>query len=324
MKNEKEWPKKLPSVLRQKSPQDLERMLNDFRKSTSIPESMKREKAQKKFLNFYSHDFPNGNILVNDSDSLAKAVLPKAKETSAKAVRPKAKKNNVKKVPDVIFTKKRKSQSQKLKKNPEFIRLSQLSSEGKPFFEQLKSVNKRRRKKGLPPIETHQLPQKKPRKISQLELKQRRKNTVYENTSASVLEIGKLSWEILPPGSSSDVATLEDRFSCAIKDAVSCASPNEIEEAKKRFKSIFKLKPVEIFRGLHSFSDYFALLFEETDKVILESIFYGNAIYIIEGNWKVLSRKTKAELKKHPNTKVISHRYDWFSKLKNYIQIGFE
>ena len=91
MKNEEKWPEKLPSLLRQKSPQDLERMLNDFRKSTSIPPSMKREKAQKKFLNFYSNDFPNGNILVNDSDSLAKAVIPKAKEKSAKAVRPKAK-----------------------------------------------------------------------------------------------------------------------------------------------------------------------------------------------------------------------------------------
>lgn len=97
-----------------------------------------------------------------------------------------------------------------------------------------------------------------------------------------------------------------------------------VNEAKKRFKCIFELKPKEIFRGIETFADYFALHFEETDKVILESVVYGNAIYVIEGDWRVLSRKTKTELKNQKNTKVIPHSRDWFSKLKNYTQIGFE
>ena len=75
-------------------------------------------------------------------------------------------------------------------------------------------------------------------------------------------------------------------------------------EAKKRFKCIFELKPIEIYRGLKPFQ-IIMLLFEETDKVILESVVYGNAIYVIEGDWRVLSRKTKSELKKQKNTKVI-------------------
>ena len=100
--------------------------------------------------------------------------------------------------------------------------------------------------------------------------------------------------------------------------------PNKVEVARERFKRIYELEPKSVYRGFETFSDYFALLFEDTDKVVLESVNYGNAIYIIEGDWKILSRRTKAELKTSIKTKVIHHRSDWFSKLKNYLQIGFE
>ena len=93
---------------------------------------------------------------------------------------------------------------------------------------------------------------------------------------------------------------------------------------KNLFKRHIHAARKSTYRGFETFSDYFALIFEDTDKVVLESVNYGNAIYIIEGDWKILSRRTKAELKTSNKTKVIHHRYDWFSKLKNYLQIGFE
>ena len=74
--------------------------------------------------------------------------------------------------------------------------------------------------------------------------------------------------------------------------------------------------------------DHFALLFNGTDKVLLESVIYGNAAYVVSSNWRELSRLTKTELKDNykPVGKVKDFRHtgDWFSKLKNYLQTGFE
>jgi hypothetical protein len=132
----------------------------------------------------------------------------------------------------------------------------------------------------------------------------------------------KVNWTLLPVGT--DWATFKDNFNEQLTKSGGSFEPKAIDEAKERFKCIFELKPKSIYRGCETFSDYFALLFEDTDKVVLESVNYGNAIYIIEGDWKILSRRTKAELKTSNKTKVIHHRSDWFSKLKNYLQIGFE
>ena len=134
--------------------------------------------------------------------------------------------------------------------------------------------------------------------------------------------IEKVNWTLLPIGT--DWLNFKKHFETQLEQVSSQVSQKEVDEAIERFQRIFELKPTKIYRGLETFSDYFALLFNETDKVVLESVVYGNAIYIIEGDWRIQSRRTKAELKKYPNTKVIPHRHDWFSKLKNYTQIGFE
>jgi hypothetical protein len=136
------------------------------------------------------------------------------------------------------------------------------------------------------------------------------------------INFSRVNWEFLPSGN--DWVSFERHFNQYVKKNKKLIPINEIEEARKRFEKIKDLKPQEVYKGIETFSDYYALLFKETNKVILESVVYGNAIYVIEGNWKTLSRKTKSELKEYPSTKVISHRHDWFLKLKNYLQIGYE
>jgi hypothetical protein len=154
------------------------------------------------------------------------------------------------------------------------------------------------------------------------DLKKRREERLAKKETVNSVNIEKVNWTLLPVGT--DWATFEDNFNEQLTKSGGSFEPKAIDEAKERFKCIFELKPKSIYRGFETFSDYFALLFEDTDKVVLESVNYGNAIYIIEGDWKILSRRTKAELKKRNSTKVIQHRTDWFSKLKNYLQIGFE
>ena len=159
--------------------------------------------------------------------------------------------------------------------------------------------------------------------ISQADLKRRRLERI-QNTGISTDNIGinSLNWEVLPQGC--DWHAFEKYCERQIELSKDRFLSKEVEEAKERFKCIFELRPKEIYQGRSSFSNYFALHFEECEEVVLESVVYGNAIYIVKGDWRLLSQKTKGELKKSFNPKVIPHQKGWFSKLKNYLQIGFE
>ena len=56
----------------------------------------------------------------------------------------------------------------------------------------------------------------------------------------------------------------------------------------------------------------------------MESIFYGNAIYVFDENWKKLSQKTKAEiLKNNLQVERITHngqRKNWIGKIKEILE----
>jgi len=52
----------------------------------------------------------------------------------------------------------------------------------------------------------------------------------------------------------------------------------------------------ELHKGLDSLANYYALNFKDKEFVIFESMEYANAVYVVRGNWKDLSRFTKAEL----------------------------
>ena len=140
------------------------------------------------------------------------------------------------------------------------------------------------------------------------------------------LGIERVNWELLPVGT--DWSSFEKHFNKKVKKSGNKLDPNKVEVARERFRRIYVLKPNKVYRGVESYSDYFALLFNGTDKVLLESVIYGNAAYVVSSNWRELSRLTKTELKDNykPVGKVKDFRHtgDWFSKLKNYLQTGFE
>jgi len=191
------------------------------------------------------------------------------------------------------------------------------------------SINKRKKASGLKKkdvarilLDHEKISQSPRRLISRSDLEKKRQERSNKEKTINSVNIETVNWTLLPVGT--DWATFEDNFNEQLTKSGGNFEQKAIDETKERFKCIFELKPKSIYRGFETFSDYFALLFEDTDKVVLESVNYGNAIYIIEGDWKILSRRTKAELKTSNKTKVIHHRSDWFSKLKNYLQIGFK
>ena len=167
-------------------------------------------------------------------------------------------------------------------------------------------------------------PAPKGKKITQVDLKKRLERKLSITDDLQLLNGNKLSWVLLPPADCKSWSSFEPIFEAQLKTVDYHFLEKEIEEQKIRFKRIFELNPKEIYRGIESFSDYFALIYEGTSKVVLESVVYGNAVYIVDGNWMEKSQQTKSQLKKDGAAKVIHHRGDWFSKIKNYLQIGFE
>jgi len=123
--------------------------------------------------------------------------------------------------------------------------------------------------------------------------------------------ITKLNWYILPPG----------------------LWPTSIEEVERvlprksglgycpdRILNAESLKPFEIGRGNGDFERYFCFRYKFTSKVLLESADDGNAAYILRGDWKALSRKSKYELINFHSSDIerVLHRDDspWRSLIK--------
>jgi hypothetical protein len=123
-----------------------------------------------------------------------------------------------------------------------------------------------------------------------------------------------IPWRILPPG--------EHPFPHILK---SCEfikqSKSTLRIATERLELINSLNPSKIYRGLDEFKGYFVFYFEGSTLAILDCPIVGNAVYVIKGDWKTLSRLAKAELLKEyadDVTRVI-HSGDWFVRLSKLI-----
>ena len=129
---------------------------------------------------------------------------------------------------------------------------------------------------------------------------------------------GTLPWKILPTKNSMN------EISILLQRELSSGNitNKEMIAAKIRMQRIIELNPQQIYKGIDTFSDYFALIFEHSDKVIFESIRYGNAIYIVGGDWVYLSQRTKQELRNRNDTSVIRHEGDWFFNLKRHLALS--
>ena len=121
----------------------------------------------------------------------------------------------------------------------------------------------------------------------------------------------KVYWEVLPSGS----CTLER----VLQHYTNLANYNtHINYDVSRIHGMFSLNPSTCYIGMNEFDGYIVFAFDNSKKVALECPVYGNAIYVLEGEWRTLSRLSKHELlNNHPNqVERIVHIGDWFVRLK--------
>lgn len=124
-------------------------------------------------------------------------------------------------------------------------------------------------------------------------------------------------WVMLPPG--------EDpwnRIRAHVKGVYGTKSPQIAEAVLQRQQTILAHEPKDIIQGTAGFSDYIAYLFPDRDLVVLESVFYGNAMYLFGQNWERLSQLTKAQIIQGELAKErIVHSKGWIGKLADAMRL---
>lgn len=101
-----------------------------------------------------------------------------------------------------------------------------------------------------------------------------------------------LNWQILPPGKRpwKEQRKLLEPLFAKIK------SKNIIPVFDKRLENIDALNPDDTHIGMNGYQGYIIFHFNKRNIHVLESSLYGNAMYIFNEDWKILSQKTKAEI----------------------------
>lgn len=133
-----------------------------------------------------------------------------------------------------------------------------------------------------------------------------------EDFVPTLIPIKKLNWKILPSGIKT-WQDLEEKVLSSIK-----YSKKVIYENRLKFLKTFNPDFVAVGNG--GFSGYIVFGFEDRNLYILENLWYGNATYLFNENWKILSQLTKTEiLFNNLFTDRIVHTPNWENQLKEIL-----
>jgi hypothetical protein len=134
-------------------------------------------------------------------------------------------------------------------------------------------------------------------------------------TSKDYIKTLHVSWDILPPG------TVEE----AIERIFSGREPSQLEKdtVQERYKFFKSLNPQSLVYGRSGFQRYFGALLRD-DLVVFENVNYGNAVYIMFGDWEELSKKSRIELlsgKFGEDFERVIHKGGWRKQVKEIIRV---
>lgn len=126
----------------------------------------------------------------------------------------------------------------------------------------------------------------------------------------------RLNWELLPPGRHPWLEEGSNVQSRLLKMDKRISAP-----IVHRQNTIQNYAPEEIAMGLGGFSNYIAYIFPELGLVLLESLEYGNATYVLNDDWEVVSQMTKAEiLSQGLHEERLIHSKGWETRLAEVLQ----
>ncbi|PIQ81446.1 MAG: hypothetical protein COV78_00145 [Candidatus Pacebacteria bacterium CG11_big_fil_rev_8_21_14_0_20_34_55] len=138
--------------------------------------------------------------------------------------------------------------------------------------------------------------------------------TVYNKELEGILPTPtrKLNWKILPQG------TLPwHKIEPHLRPIINKSSQGNRAFIEKRLHLLAGEKPSFCAVGTAGFSGYVIFGFKNKSIYILESIYYGNATYVLGDDWKKLSRLTKAQIiNRELAEERIIHSTHWWNNMK--------
>jgi hypothetical protein len=125
----------------------------------------------------------------------------------------------------------------------------------------------------------------------------------------------RLSWQTLPPGKWKVGDLIRHFGKLSKKGLITDFDPD-------RLKKICSLEPSQCYVGLDRWAGYVVFLFPHTPKAVLDCPVKGNAIYVLNRDWKFLSQLSKADLRRLHASEIrrIIHRGEWFGRLQRAIR----
>ena len=136
-----------------------------------------------------------------------------------------------------------------------------------------------------------------------------------ENEELSKKRLKVVDWEMLPKG-----RLLWSDFSLIFDKIVKKTGKKISHEYKERLEYIDRKEPDFIAYGKKKFKGYVAFGFEKVNLVILENPFYGNATYVVDNDWELVSQLTKQQLQNEYNFKArIVHDLNWEKEIDKHI-----
>ncbi len=121
----------------------------------------------------------------------------------------------------------------------------------------------------------------------------------------------RANWVMLPSGEHP-----WERIETHIGKVFAGKAPSVAKAVLQRQRVILSYEPALIWRGLGGFGDYVAYIFPSRGLVVLESVYYGNALYVLGKNWEDLSKLTKAQIIQHKLAEYrIVHNKGWVRHL---------
>lgn len=124
--------------------------------------------------------------------------------------------------------------------------------------------------------------------------------------------INRLNWEVLPRGEMP-----WEELSEKVRPLVERMPRGNQPVARHRLKILNDFGPDFVAIGRAGFRGYLIFAFEEADRYIVESLYYGNATYVFGKDWRGLSQMTKAEiLRESLQEDRIIHRLGWEGKVR--------
>lgn len=127
--------------------------------------------------------------------------------------------------------------------------------------------------------------------------------------------IRRLDWDVLPAGEFP-----WRKLKSKVSDVLEVAGEGKSIVVASRLETIANRDPQFCAIGRAGFRGYVIFGFPERDTFIVESALYGNATYIFDADWEVLSMLTKAEIIRGDLAVArVVHNSAWFGAIEVYL-----